>query len=807
MSNTVEDDATGGIQGQHVLERISSLLNGAAAASSTTSSSATGVGGGGAAAGLVLEDITQSRTVHEEEILLINGIPVRLPAESADHGAVDEDAASIRDALRAGEIPSIVVLNRIIEKLHRSSPGPGLVVAVETSLTVSNCRKTTETCVVQPIGSGRPGDPVLDPWEVTEERMEKQLYSSRTVEMTEGIGGSYQRGVADGGGGGAGRLANQKRCWPSGSVDSGQWTETDAPPEVRQTTVDPALYAKADDLLLHYTEGNLISGTLEGLLTHFTPTGSYLPDRSFIFTFLLAARQFLRPDEILERTLRAAIANGGTANLPHLLAAWMNDFPYDFRDERMMRLVRSFTEQQSAGGGGPPPPTGRPHDPPDRGKARERSTLSRALRRLAHRLAKLERYEVEKGPLGPPAKGGGLDDWKTAPALVELASGSPVLMANTLTAIEAERFSFIGLEEFFPPSGQSAGASCYRGTGPTGSNLLAYVQWYNRLTYVVATDILRSPRKRHRARAVEFWIETGRECFNRGNFNSLMAIIATLTGGPIGRLKKTWTKVTSSSSSLLSGMTSSSMISSASGIGNSSSTCSSAAGGGRQQLAILEHQADPTNNFATYRATLHAAAWRSCPASARSSSTSSSSSSKSSRHNSSCSSDDGQGPTSAKKGSAVAVLPFFSLLLKDLHFLNETSGSSILPNGHINFDKWRQLGERLSEVRRWQRQSSYQRRCRVGRRHKSVTSAEVAALRDAIERGPTIGDRETAAMHDASTKASTGRDQLDAGGGGGGANDDGERGAAALAKVSYEREAPEGAVEKSHWKSLQQYHA
>ncbi|XP_061515669.1 ras-GEF domain-containing family member 1B isoform X2 [Anopheles gambiae] len=570
---------------------------------------------------------------------------------------------------------------------------------------------------------------------------------------------------------------------------------------------DPALYAKADDLLLHYTEGNLISGTLEGLLTHFTPTGSYLPDRSFIFTFLLAARQFLRPDEILERTLRAAIANGGTANLPHLLAAWMNDFPYDFRDERMMRLVRSFTEQQSAGGGGPPPPTGRPHDPPDRGKARERSTLSRALRRLAHRLAKLERYEVEKGPLGPPAKGGGLDDWKTAPALVELASGSPVLMANTLTAIEAERFSFIGLEEFFPPSGQSAGASCYRGTGPTGSNLLAYVQWYNRLTYVVATDILRSPRKRHRARAVEFWIETGRECFNRGNFNSLMAIIATLTGGPIGRLKKTWTKVTSSSSSLLSGMTSSSMISSASGIGNSSSTCSSAAGGGRQQLAILEHQADPTNNFATYRATLHAAAWRSCPASARSSSTSSSSSSKSSRHNSSCSSDDGQGPTSAKKGSAVAVLPFFSLLLKDLHFLNETSGSSILPNGHINFDKWRQLGERLSEVRRWQRQSSYQRRCRVGRRHKSVTSAEVAALRDAIERGPTIGDRETAAMHDASTKASTGRDQLDAGGGGGGANDDGERGAAALAKVSYEREAPEGAVEKSHWKSLQQYHA
>uniref|UniRef100_A0A182STT8 Uncharacterized protein n=1 Tax=Anopheles maculatus TaxID=74869 RepID=A0A182STT8_9DIPT len=253
MSNTVEDDA--GIQGQNVLERISSLLNGGSSGSST------GAPGTAVAPGsLVLEDISQTRTVHEEEILLINGIPVRLPAENSDHSTAsdgtDDDAASIRDALRAGEIPSILVLNRIIEKLHRSNPGPSMVVAVETSLTVSNCRKTTETCVVQPIPTGRTGDPVVDPWEVTEERVEKQLYNSRTVEMTEGY-----RGVDA-------NAPCQKHCWPSGSVDSGQWTETDAP-EVKQTA-DP-LYTKADDLLLHYTEGNLISGSLDGLLTHFTP--------------------------------------------------------------------------------------------------------------------------------------------------------------------------------------------------------------------------------------------------------------------------------------------------------------------------------------------------------------------------------------------------------------------------------------------------------------------------------------------------------------------------------------------------------
>ncbi|XP_035791910.1 ras-GEF domain-containing family member 1B-like isoform X1 [Anopheles albimanus] len=739
MSATVDEDEDGaGAQGQNVLQKISGLLNGA----STSHSCAPGT--------IVIEDISQTRTVHEEEILLINGIPLQLPSEQDEQSANNDgsDAVTIRNALRAGEIPSIVVLNRIIEKLHQKNPVGGIVLAVETSLTVSNCRKTTEKCVVKPISLGKVE--VATPWESTEERVEKQLYSSKTVEISEGFNTDADS-------------SRKKHYWASGSVDSGQWTETDI--QESKQNVESNL-AKTDDLLLHYTEGNLMSGSLDGLLTHFTPSGTYFPDKSFMFTFLLAARQFLRPDEILDKVILSTQSNGGATNVPRLLAAWMHDFPYDFRDERMMRIVRSFTEQSTEN---------------DRKCQRERNTLSRALRRLANRLTKLEKYELDKTLLQQLKFNG--DEWRNAQPLVELASGSPVLMANTLTTIEAERFSFIALEEFFPAPYSST--SCRMGV----SNLLAYVQWYNRLTYVVATDILRSPRKRHRARAVEFWIETGRECFNRGNFNSLMAIIATLTGGPIGRLKKTWSKVTSSSSSLLSGMTSSSMISAAGGMGGNSSSCSSAAGGGRQQLAILEHQADPTNNFATYRATLQAAAWRSIPSSSRSSSTSSSQSSK---NHSSCSSDDAH----SKKESTIAVLPFFSLLLKDLHFLNETSGNSILPNGHINYDKWRQLGERLLEIRRWQRRSSYQRRCRLGRRHKSVT-AEVALLRESIERGPIIGDKETNSLE--ATKHI--REQVDSTT----CVDDSERGAAALAKVSYEREAPEGAVEKAHWKSLQQY--
>lgn len=46
-------------------------------------------------------------------------------------------------------------------------------------------------------------------------------------------------------------------------------------------------------------------------------------------------------------------------------------------------------------------------------------------------------------------------------------------------------------------------------------------------------------KKKQRVKTIEFWIETARECFNVGNFNSLMAIIAGLNMSPISRLKKT----------------------------------------------------------------------------------------------------------------------------------------------------------------------------------------------------------------------------------------------------------------------------
>jgi hypothetical protein len=78
-------------------------------------------------------------------------------------------------------------------------------------------------------------------------------------------------------------------------------------------------------------------------------------------------------------------------------------------------------------------------------------------------------------------------------------------------------------------------------TQETTGNITHYVNWFNHVTALVATEILRQSRKRHRVRVIEFFIDIAKECFQAGNFNSLMAIVAGLSLPAVCavRLKKT----------------------------------------------------------------------------------------------------------------------------------------------------------------------------------------------------------------------------------------------------------------------------
>ncbi|CAG9855720.1 unnamed protein product [Phyllotreta striolata] len=374
------------------------------------------------------------------------------------------------------------------------------------------------------------------------------------------------------------------------------------------------------DNALVYRDGNLISGPLEALIQHMVPTDQYYPDRAYLFAFLLSSRLFIKPHDLLAKVRTLCETQQGLGGKPagtasqarfvehlvQLLAEWTETFPYDFRDERMMEHVRKITQQCCAI------------------NSSFRANVSALLHNLHPRLTALEAYEKSIENQCSMVDENFTDISEICP--------NPALLAQQLTHVELERLSFIGPEEFvqaFAKENPNLETS-FKDMKKT-HNLEQYVQWFNRLSYFVATQVCKYQKKKMRVRVVEYWIETGRECFNIGNFNSLMAIIAGLNMSPISRLKKTWSKIHSG------------------------------------KFAILEHQMDPSSNFSSYRSTLKAAMWRS------------------------------EGATDQRQR---IVIPFFSLLVKDLYFLNQGC-SNKLPNGHINFDKFWQLAKQVTEFMAW----------------------------------------------------------------------------------------------------------
>ncbi|KAK3579555.1 hypothetical protein CHS0354_028394 [Potamilus streckersoni] len=382
-----------------------------------------------------------------------------------------------------------------------------------------------------------------------------------------------------------------------------------------------------DALILR--DGYLVSGSIEALIQHLVPTKEYNPDRTYVFIFLLSSRLFVRPHDLLaevcqvctfQQNLNAAdnvqkekLGKFGE-NIIQLLSEWTEMFPYDFRDERMMqhlseisqRVVRVYPEL--------------------------RRDITTITQNLLNKLSNLQKYEETLAQLNAEAVKKSHSNAAPTTDIMEVCP-SPLQLAQQLTHIELERLGQIGPEEFLQAFAKESKDSktTYRDMKKT-SNLEAYVQWFNRLSYLVATEVCSHLKKKNRVKMVEYLIDVAKECINIGNFNSLMAVIAGLNMSPVARLKKTWSKVNT------------------------------------DKLDILEHQMNPANNFGSYRSSLKAAMWRSQ-----------------------------EGSDSREK----IVIPFFSLFVKDIYFLNEGSADR-LPNGHINFEKFWQLARHISDFVTWQ---------------------------------------------------------------------------------------------------------
>jgi len=57
------------------------------------------------------------------------------------------------------------------------------------------------------------------------------------------------------------------------------------------------------------------------------------------------------------------------------------------------------------------------------------------------------------------------------------------------------------------------------------SCLETYIQWFNRLTFFVTTEIVKHTQRRLRMQLINYFIDAAYECFRLRNFNSMIGII------------------------------------------------------------------------------------------------------------------------------------------------------------------------------------------------------------------------------------------------------------------------------------------
>ncbi|XP_068144073.1 ras-GEF domain-containing family member 1B [Drosophila tropicalis] len=609
-------------------------------------------------------DCETSSSLQQEEVLLINGVPVKLDGIPVD------DANAIKRALLDGQMPSVEQLNQLLFRAGLAQQP----IEVETSLTVKSSVTTTEEVLVSRNG---------------------QILDERTVETKENFNHqSHQKEIWQP----AKQQSALNRATPENALKYGsnstfassQATDTDGPRrQLNQTfsnvslmsntssaigsassttlgdkssnisscdsghdgifhsvsmggppyankgdnTITDSMYcditSSADDesdanSILHqqlrlrekdpdeelsYAKDLPKAGTLNELLQMLFER----QNENIEFALLVTLRLFLTPAELFAEISKTSVKYQDTVFL-HLLTRWVQTCPCDFNNEILMHELNKqpdFLQQMGI---------------PQR---LEKIESNRQIQ-LRYMLIK----QSSSSSLGRQSSIKSLKRFYKPDNIISICS-NPFELSHQLFAIEYAYLSQIQVEEFVDLLSQGklqsnleqTKAETLSANGRTEVNIEAYIQWFHHLSQLAATEVLKLGKKSQRAQMIDFWIDTALECFNLGNFNSLMAIVKSLQRTAIVRLKKTWAKVQ-----------------------------------GITKLNGLEHQMDSSSNYSNYRSTMKTAIWRS--------------------------------EQSTANKIDRALIPYFKLILKDLLAIYK-SHENKLANGLINFEKCFLMGSEL----------------------------------------------------------------------------------------------------------------
>ncbi|KAL7040354.1 hypothetical protein ACKWTF_000366 [Chironomus riparius] len=313
---------------------------------------------------------------------------------------------------------------------------------------------------------------------------------------------------------------------------------------------DEAGVAVRYDGIVTDRNGAIINGPLESFINLIIPSSVVDIDHNFIFSFLLSSRIFIQPHELLEKLIESVPENDESLErLVALMGEWTRWFPYDFRGEEIMSLVKHIVARCSA-------------------NKRLGDIMSDLLSALLIKLTDLSKHEDEMKCYKRPLAESSVVEWPNSSKLAQL-----------LCHVEKKFAKHIGPEEFVqcsqnlikeeqqqsnydvPPSSSlstvatSIITNSFATNPMTASaiqlqdiqnkkktcNLENYFEWSSRLRLLVANEILQCTSECDRSRKLELWSSVAQHCLLVGNYNSATSILE-----PICRLQTMWKKILSS---------------------------------------------------------------------------------------------------------------------------------------------------------------------------------------------------------------------------------------------------------------------
>lgn len=111
----------------------------------------------------------------------------------------------------------------------------------------------------------------------------------------------------------------------------------------------------------------------------------------------------------------------------------------------------------------------------------------------------------------------------------------PIEFAHQLTLVDYEKFAAIHPVEFV--------CRLWEGNSVKTQYLQDMIEWFNTISYFVATEICVQPEQKKRVRLLENFIRVAVECRRIHNLNATMAILSGLNNSAVRRLQKTWNHV------------------------------------------------------------------------------------------------------------------------------------------------------------------------------------------------------------------------------------------------------------------------